>query len=54
MPLEIIKRELTACCRGIGVPDSSQITKFRGKFTTKLNLQSNAPTKKNVIEISSQ
>ena len=20
MPLEIIKRELTACCRGIGVP----------------------------------
>ena len=35
-------------------PDPSQIIKFRGKFTTELGFQSNAATKKNIIEIRSQ
>ena len=59
MPLEIIKRELTSLLswyRGAMYrsPNPSQITKFREKFTTKLDFQGNAATKKNAIEIRSQ
>ena len=35
-------------------PEPSQITKFRGKFTIELDFQSNAATRKNVIEIRTQ
>ena len=59
MLLEIINRELTSLLwwyRGAmyRLPDLSYITKFRGKFTTRLDFQSNAATMKNVIEIRSQ
>ena len=51
MLLDIIKRELTSLHlwnKGamFRSPDQSQITKFRGKFTTRLDFQSNAATKK--------
>ena len=59
MLLDIIKRELTsllswhkdAMYRSLDPPE---ISKFRGKFTTKLDFQINAATKKNKIEIRSQ
>ena len=59
MLLQIINRELTSLLswyRGAMYrsPDPSYITKFHGKFTTQLDFQSNAATKKNVIEIRSQ
>ena len=59
MLIEIIKKELTSLLSWywnamFSSPDPSSITKFRGKITTKLNFQSNATTKKNVIEIRSQ
>ena len=59
MLLDIIKTELTslfswhkgAMYRSL---DPSQTTKFREKFTTKLDFQSNAAAKKNKMEIRSQ
>ena len=59
MLLEIIKRELLSLLlwyrSGMYCSwDPSQITKFRERFTTKLNFQINAAGKKNVIEIRSQ
>ena len=54
MLLEMIKRDLISLLlwfRGAMYrsPDPSYITTFCGKYTTKLDFESNAATKKNVI-----